>query len=64
MAKPDRTPWEPGIIVLSVEDFNSRNPYNGYFLTQEALILMYGALTIICYQMDSAISLIQRQSKH
>ena len=63
MARPDTTPWEPGIIVLRRRDLAEPNPYNDGVITAAQMILIADLLCKVCYQLDSDISLIQRQSK-
>lgn len=63
MVKPDRTPWEPGIIALRHKDLTEPNPYNDRVITSSQLVQIASLLGKACWQLDSDISLIQRQSK-
>ncbi|AUM59684.1 hypothetical protein HOS55_gp082 [Pseudomonas phage PMBT3] len=63
MARANHTPWEPGIIVLRHKDLAEPNPYNDGVITAAQMILIADLLSKVCYQLDSDISLIRRQSK-
>lgn len=63
MARVDKTPWEPGCIALSNDDIRNKNPYNGKRLSAQAVFDLLGAIGGTCWQVDSNIDLIRRQSK-
>ena len=63
MAGPNTTPWEPGCLVLNLDDLRERNPYSRKVLSAAVVMQAIAAIAIVAYQTDSNIALIQRQSK-
>lgn len=63
MAKPDRTPWEPGFVVIPAEEVVEPNPYNGAVYALHQLTVVAFILSQSCYRVDSRISLILKQSQ-
>lgn len=64
MATADRIPWEPGIIVLTLEDLRSKNPYNGKRLTAQSILQLMPAIGNACYEADSALASVMARSKY
>lgn len=64
MVRADRIPWEPGIIVLTLDDLRGKNPYNGGRLTAQAIMQLMPAIGQACLESDTCITIVQAQSKH
>lgn len=63
MAKPDRTPWEPGTIALPPEEIFEPNPYNRGVFAPHQLTTVAFVLNKACYKLDSRISLLLKKSE-
>lgn len=64
MVRADRIPWEPGIIVLNLDDLRGKNPYNGQRLAAESIMRLMPAIGQACLESDTCITIVQAQSKH
>lgn len=64
MAKPDRTPWEPGVIALGEDEVTKPNPYTGKVPNPLRAREFHQAIGITCYQVDCAIAGICRVSNN